>query len=465
MNISAVLSGTVYIGMLLTGGTLSGTATILSFGTFNGTSGTVNLSIAQTFANPTTVVGTYSVANYPPITVKGIVYLDGTYYVMDPNGSIYGSGINSPTSWSALNVIQANAEPDGGIALFRQLNLIVSFQAFSTEFFYDAANAVGSPLLPYTSAFIEVGCASGNSVAQTDNTLFFMGVTKQKGRAIYRLDGTKSHMVSNPFIDRLLNADDLVSVSAFCVRISGHIFYVLYLGTTQQTLVYDSTSQLWGKWTVSALSATKTVSAATWASSTATLTVTAHGYNDGDLVVIAGITPTGYNGTYTINVVDANTITYTLAASQTILTVAGTAANYVQTPFNMASYTSGNNLDLVQDSTTGFVFILDNGTYQDNGNPIEVLIRTFKFDAGNNNKKFTSQLEIIGDKVASNAYIRYTNDDYQTYSKFRPINLGAQRSLLNRLGQTRRRAYEIRHHDNTPLRLESLEISVTEGTL
>ena len=131
----------------------------------------------------------------------------------------------------------------------------------------------------------------------------------------------------------------------------------------------------------------------------------------------------------------------------------------------MASYTSGNNLDLVQDSTTGFVFVLDNGTYQDNGNPIEVLIRTFKFDAGNNNKKFTSQLEIIGDKVASNAYIRYTNDDYQTYSKFRPINLGAQRSLLNRLGQTRRRAYEIRHHDNTPLRLESLEISVTEGTL
>ena len=238
MTISSVTSGTVYVGMTLTGGTLSGTATILSFGTFNGTSGTVNLSIVQTFANPTTVTGSYSVANYPAITVKGIVYLDGTYYVMDPNGSIYGSAINNPISWSALNVIQSNAEPDGGVALFRQLNLIVSFQSFSTEFFYDAANAVGSPLLPYTSAFIEVGCAAGNSVAQTDNTLFFMGVTKQKGRAIYRLDGTKSHMVSNPFIDRLLNADDLSSVSAFCVRISGHIFYVLYLGNTQQTLVY-----------------------------------------------------------------------------------------------------------------------------------------------------------------------------------------------------------------------------------
>ena len=368
MTISAVTSGSVYVGMALTGGTLSGSATIVSFGTFNGTSGTVNLSIAQTFANPTTVTGNYSVANYPAITVKGIVYLDGTYYVMDLNGSIYGSGINNPLGWSALNVIQSNAEPDGGVALFRQLNLIVAFQTSSTEFFYDAANPIGSPLLPYASAFIEVGCASGNSVAQTENTLFFMGVTKQKGRAIYKLDGTKSKMVSNPFIDRLLNADDLSNVSAFCVRISGHTFYVLYLGNTQQTLVFDSTSQLWGKWTVSALSATKTVSAATWLGGIATLTITSHGFNDGDLTTIAGITPVGYNGAFTINTIDANTISYPLATTQTSLTVAGTAANYVQTPFNMASYTSGNNLDLVQDSTTGFVFVLDNGTYQDNDN-------------------------------------------------------------------------------------------------
>jgi hypothetical protein len=55
MNISAVSTGVVKVGQVLTGGTLSGTAYITSFGTFNGTSGTVNLSVAQTFANPTTV--------------------------------------------------------------------------------------------------------------------------------------------------------------------------------------------------------------------------------------------------------------------------------------------------------------------------------------------------------------------------------------------------------------------------
>jgi hypothetical protein len=110
------------------------------------------------------------------------------------------------------------------------------------------------------------------------------------------------------------------------------------------------------------------------------------------------------------------------------------------------------------------VYLLDNGTYEDNGAPIDVLIRTFKFDAGDNKKKFTSRLEIIGDKVDSTAYVRYTNDDYQTYSQYRPVDLDSQRSQLTRLGQTRRRAYEVRHHDNVPLRLESLELTLTEGT-
>jgi hypothetical protein len=403
-------------------------------------------------------------ADYPTTTVPGIVYLDGTYYVMTPEGSIYGSDINDPTSWSALNVIQCQGEPDGGVALARQLNLIVAFNAYSTEFFYNAGNPTGSPLLPYESAFIEVGCASGTSVAQTDNSLYFIGVTKQKGRGIYRFVGTSPEYLSNPFIDRLLNADNLSSVSAFCVRIGGHIFYVLYLGNTGITIVYDSTAKQFSYWTTSALSSAVNITAMSYSDRLVTVTKASHGFNDGDLVVISGVTPIGYNGTYTINVLDANTFTYELPSNPGTVSVQGTAANYIQSPFAVASYTSGNNLDIIQDSTTGYVYLLDNGTYEDNGNPIEVLVRTPKFDAGNNDKKFTATLEVVGDKVDSTAYIRYTNDDYRTWSKYRPVDLDTQRSRLNRLGQGRRRAYELRHHDNVPLRLEALELTVSQGT-
>ncbi len=462
VNISAVTAGAVTVGQELKWAD-SVYTTISSFGTFNGTSGTVVLNRTVTFTNPTTIIGGITIANYPATTVRGIVYLDGTYYVMTPQGSIYGSNINDPLTWSALNVIQSQGEPDNGIALARQLNLIVSFGAYSTEFFYDAANPTGSPLLPYSSAMLEVGCAVAESVTQSDNSIFFMGVTKQKGRGLYKLTGTTPEYLSNPFIDRLFNADDLISVSAFCIRIGGHIFYVLYLGTLGITLVYDDTTKQWARWTTTALSTPSAIGSASWSSGVVTQIKTAHGFSDGDLVVIASSNPTGYNGSYTINVIDANTYTYPLTSNPGTYVGSATSAHYVESPFAIASYTSGNNLDIIQDSTTGFVYLLDNGTYTDNGNPIETLVRTFKIDNGSNDKKFTSKLEIIGDKVSSTAYIRYTNDDYQTWSSFRPVDLSLQRSQINRLGQTRRRAYEVRHHDNTPLRLEALELSISEG--
>lgn len=464
LNISSVTSGTVVVGMTLTG--LAATRTIASFGTFDGTSGTVILSSATTWSNPTTVTGSYAPdADYPVTTVPGIVYLDGTYYVMTPDGSIYGSAINDPTSWSALNVIQSQIEPDNGIALARQVNLIVSFGAYSTEFFYDAANPTGSPLLPYTSSAIEIGCAVAESVSSTENTIFFMGVAKQKGRGLYRFNGTAPEYVSNPYIDRIFNADDLEEVSSFCVRIGGHIFYILWLGTSDVTIVYDATSGQFATWTVTEETSPQSITTMTWADNLVTATKAGHLYNDGDLAVIENSNPSGYNGTKTINVISSSQFTYQLDSDPGTYVGSATVYSYTESAFAVASYTSGGNLDIIQDSTTGFVYLLDNGTYEDNGNPIEVLIRTFKVDGGSNLKKFTSQIEVIGDKVDSTAYLRYTNDDYQTYSYYRPVDLDSQRSKLSRLGQSRRRAYELRHHDNVPLRLEALEQTTTKGTL
>jgi hypothetical protein len=471
MNISAVLSGAVKVGMTLTGGTLSGTRTITSFGTFNGTSGTVNLSGTDTWANPTTVTGSgveyfaqITDPDYPAETVRGIVYLNGTYYVMTPSGAIYGSDINNPSKWSALNVIQSQMEPDGGVALFRQLNLIVAFSGYSTEFFYDAANPTGSPLLPYSSAFLEIGCASADSIAYMENSIFFVGVAKQKGRSVYLLEGTNPVLKSNPFVDRILNKDDLSDVKSFFIKISGHGFYVLSLGQTGITLVFDTVSGLWGKWTQLSLEDTQSITSASWANNLVTAIVEGHGFNDGDYVEITSSNPTGYNYSGVINVLDEDTFTYEVASNPGTYVGSGLVANYTETFFDVASYTKAGNLDLVQDSTTGSIFAVDNNLYTDSGNPIRYAIRTSKFDGGTNKNKYFNVFELIGDKVDATAYVRYTNDDYQTYSKYRPVDLSAQRSQLYRTGSGRRRAYDIIHYDNTPLRLEAMEITITEGT-
>jgi hypothetical protein len=463
MTVASVESGSLFVGMTLTGTTPS--RTISAFDTFDGTSGTITLSGSATWTSPAVITGFItSDSDYPATTVRGIVYLEGTYYVMTPNGSIYGSAINDPTDWSALNVIQCQGEPDGGIALARQLNLIVAFNSYSTEFFYNAGNPTGSPLLPYESAFIEVGCAVAESVSQTDNTLFFMGVTKQKGRGLYTFVGTSPEYVSNPFIDRIFNLDDLSDVNSFCIRIAGHVFYVIYLGDTGVTLVYDSTTKEWALWTVLVESeSTITPTTAVWTNRQVVLTGAFSSLNDGDVVLWNNTIPSDYSGQWVINKTDDTTITIDFPTSAGTITNVGSITTFTEEPFTATFYTSGDNLDILQDSTNGYIYFMETDAYSDGESPIKFLARTFKFDAGTNEKKFVSRLEVIGDRVEGQAFVRYTNDDYQTYSKYRPVELEQSRSILNRLGQTRRRAFEVIHYENTPLRLETLEITVEQG--
>lgn len=54
----------------------------------------------------------------------------------------------------------------------------------------------------------------------------------------------------------------------------------------------------------------KVVTSLTRTSTTATVTVTGHGYTTGDSVTIGGSTPLGYNGVHTITVIDPNTFTF-----------------------------------------------------------------------------------------------------------------------------------------------------------
>lgn len=98
-----------------------------------GTLGFLFKSTADAYYFNGTVVAKISDSDYPATTVRGIAYLDGTYYVMTPNGEIFGSGINTPTSWTALNKIVAQMEPDAGVCLARLLNYLVAFGAYTTS--------------------------------------------------------------------------------------------------------------------------------------------------------------------------------------------------------------------------------------------------------------------------------------------------------------------------------------------
>lgn len=395
-------------------------------------------------------------------TVPGIAYLDSTFYVMTDAAVIYGSNLNDATVWNALNFIGANIEPGSGKALAKSQNYVIAFKEWSTEFFYDAANATGSPLSTVSNGFNLIGCANGDSVASLDGILFWVSQTRQKGRGVHMMQGLQERQISTPDIERILNLSTLATIYSFGVKIAGHSFYVLTLVDQNITLVYDMTSQMWSQWSSLTPGVAVNVTSITLSGTTATVvTAAAHNLTDGDPVLIAGANQADYNGIHVISYIDATSYTFQMTAG-VVSPATGTITStpYTETYFKYTKYINALNKDLVQHETNGTLCELVETAYSDVGNPVNVLIRTGKFDGGNMAIKRFPVVQIIGNKVLGTAYIRYSGDDYVTYSKYRPVNLNLTRSILFNLGKDRRRSFDVRYLGNTSLQLSSLDVDV-----
>ena len=321
----------------------------------------------------------------------GAVYLDGTVYCMTTTGRIYGSAIEDVLTWNALNYISKSSEPDGGVAIAKHLNWVVAMGAYSTEFFYNAGGTYpASPLLRNGDAKLEIGCANGFSVVQFENTLMWIGQSKETGKGVFMLDGVSPTKVSTPAIEHYLNSDGLTIVNAFALTIAGHTFYILNLDTTEITFCYDLNENLWYQWSSNV------------------------GGVEQDLV--GRFFTSLYGVSYCLN------------------------------------------------SYNGALSTFSNSSYQDYYEPINTRIVTPILDGGSTMTKFFESLQVVGDKASTTVQIRHTDDDYNTWTNYRTVNMNDVRPVLWTLGSSRRKAFELLHTDNTGLRIEAIELNVTEGS-
>lgn len=393
-------------------------------------------------------------ADYPSNTTRGCAFLDGRFFVMNPAGEIYQSALENAASWSALEFIGTQIEPDAGVYLAKYKNYIAAFKLYSTEFFYDAGNATGSILSPVQNAAFKVGCASEDSVKELADTVTWMGQTKDGfGRGIFRLNGQTPEKISTPQIDKILNADSLATVYSWGANVGSHLLYGLTLVASAVTLVYDFTTGLWSYFTYLASSGVnKTITAITTAG---VVTSTAHGYSDGDIVLLAS-TNSDFNGWHVAT--DVTTNTFQVQATGTAFSGSGTATKHTESYFPVSSSTAQGGKQYMQHATSGALYEFSQSTYVDPIGAIAARIRTPKMDEGSTKYKTMASAELIGDKVTSTAVIRYSDDDYATYSSFRPVDLSATRSKIRRLGNFRRRAFEVLHVKNALLRMEAIEV-------
>lgn len=193
-----------------------------------------------------TAVCSINAIPFPHIPVP--IFIDG-YIALAKGSDVYTCDVDNPTKWTASNFLSAEMFPDPIVALSRQNNQVVVLGHNSIEFFYDAANAAGSPLSRNDSTTVQMGCAAPYAVIGNEKYIFYISQSDSGGRAAWLLDGFQPKKVSDEYIERILDAEvDMSDCRGFGVRTKGHLFYVLNLKTSGRTLVYDSDEKLWHEW-------------------------------------------------------------------------------------------------------------------------------------------------------------------------------------------------------------------------
>jgi hypothetical protein len=337
-------------------------------------------------------------ANYTGTQVsQGISYLDGVYYAIRVDGQVIGSAINDPTTWPALDFVQADVTYDAGMTVLRHLNYIIGFYDKGTQVFWDAnaaPNTQGIALQPVLNASFTTGCFNGSTVVEMNDQSFWLAHNSLYGRTVQMFQGLQMVKISTPYIEKILNQVALTQQSpiwAFGIQTVGHQFYVLTLPVLNVTLVYDVTMQLWGTWS----------------------------------------------------------------------SVVGGVEQYFTGRFYQQEVpSSGFSGDSLQDVSTGKQMLVLPTVYVDATGPINVTCITPPYDWKTSNYKRFNYISQLADSINTSINISFSDNDYQTFSTPRAMQLAGPRNQLRGGGSSRRRIWKMFHQDTTPLRLYELRLDM-----
>ena len=359
-----------------------------------------------------------------PLAHGGAV-LDDYLFVLGTNGIIYSSNNGDPTAWTALDFIEAEREPDGGVYLGKHHDNLVAYGFSTIEFFYDAANAVGSPLNRRQDVSYNIGCSSGESVWDEGDRSFFIGVNYSGAFSVYLLENFQIGIVSDSTLDSFLTQAiqrDGYSAVGSGFSAQGHTYYLITLYSTPTdvspaiTLCFDAKTGLWSQWetTINGISNLPLVG---WTKRTGA----SERFGEGVLA----------NG-------DLISINDNLSPTDSIL-----GSTYVADGYVAVNY--------VTKTTT-------------EGTPITMKARLGMFDGGTNGYKYPDNYRHVADRTedSQTLILRWANENSASWNPDRTLDTSVY-TKVHQAGRFQRRNHELEYSGTEQIEIEAIEFDVEIG--
>ena len=171
------------------------------------------------------------------------VFIDGYLFLAKKEtGDIYNSNLNDPALWTAGDFISSELYPDDIQAIVKVNNYLLAIGTQGSEYFYDAANATGSPLARYEGGSLPFGTFFPYSIAVNKNTVVLLANNNDGEPSFKIIEDFKYKDINNTWLVNIINTNIYYSNTTsskgrgYFLRTSGNLTYCFKLNGEESSL-------------------------------------------------------------------------------------------------------------------------------------------------------------------------------------------------------------------------------------
>jgi len=191
-----------------------------------------------------TAVVTITDDGFPPSPIS-VTFQDG-YFIVTRHGSgrVNISDDSDGTSWDGTMYFNAEGSPDSSIAVISDHRDLFVFGEETSETWYNSGATVPFDRRPGSTQ--EVGIGAKDSIAQLDNTIFFLTNKYQ----VVRFEGNSPKAISTRSVEyQIAQYETKSDAIGMGITIEGNAFYILTFPTANETWCHNAATGFWNKLT------------------------------------------------------------------------------------------------------------------------------------------------------------------------------------------------------------------------